>query len=267
MKQLIVRDRRDNDTQGNLKNSVSCDQLLVVHSNAVMAAGMKTALADRSWQVEACSPSSPADIALAADRCRPACILIDAHLHYGDGGGIRLIPQLVSTGAYVVMLTAERRRVVLAECLDSGAAGWISLDADLDEVDSTLRSVVAGRPIISRVQRAELLDLLRRERSAACAAHAMFERLTPREVLVLVSLADGLTADEIARENFVSVATVRSQIRAVLQKLGVRSQLAAVAIADEHRDLLPSAATPEHGRRRSDPKHRHGVTAPTGQTA
>ena len=56
---------------------------------------------------------------------------------------------------------------------------------------------------------------------------------------MLVALTDGLTADEIAREHFVAVATVRSQIRAVLQKLGVRSQLAAVAIADAHRDLLP----------------------------
>jgi two-component system nitrate/nitrite response regulator NarL len=41
----------------------------------------------------------------------------------------------------------------------------------------------------------------------------------------------GDSADEIAASTFVSLATVRSHIRAILQKLGVNSQLAAVAAA------------------------------------
>jgi DNA-binding NarL/FixJ family response regulator len=42
---------------------------------------------------------------------------------------------------------------------------------------------------------------------------------------------DGRSAAEIAASSFVSLATVRSQIRAILQKLDVTSQLAAVAAA------------------------------------
>jgi DNA-binding NarL/FixJ family response regulator len=41
----------------------------------------------------------------------------------------------------------------------------------------------------------------------------------------------GEPAESIAEHSFVSLATVRSQIRAILQKLDVRSQLAAVALA------------------------------------
>jgi DNA-binding NarL/FixJ family response regulator len=41
-----------------------------------------------------------------------------------------------------------------------------------------------------------------------------------------------MSAEEIAEAQFVALTTVRSQIRAVLQKLGVRSQLAAVAYAN-----------------------------------
>ena len=67
---------------------------------------------------------------------------------------------------------------------------------------------------------------------------------------MLGGLANGLTAEEIAREHFVALTTVRSQIRAVLQKLGVRSQLAAVAVADAHRWLLPAEAQPDRDRRR-----------------
>ena len=42
---------------------------------------------------------------------------------------------------------------------------------------------------------------------------------------------DGCSAERIADESFVSIATVRSQIRSILEKLDVRSQLAAVALA------------------------------------
>jgi DNA-binding NarL/FixJ family response regulator len=237
-------------------DQAACGRLLIVHSHAAMGAGLKLALSERSWEVETTTGPTAADITDAAHCFGADCVLTDVHLHHGDGCGISLIAPLVSDGVQVVMLTAERRRLVLAECLDAGAAGWIGLDSGLDEVDLALQNVVAGRPIIGRTRRAELLDLLRAERSAARTACAIFEKLTPREALVLVALTDGLTADEIAGEHFVSVATVRSQIRAVLQKLGVRSQLAAVAIADAHRDLLPQGMTSGTDRRQSDRKGR-----------
>ena len=46
---------------------------------------------------------------------------------------------------------------------------------------------------------------------------------------------DGASAEEIAKASFVSMATVRSQIRSILEKLGVHSQVAAVALAHRAR--------------------------------
>ena len=250
-----------------LDDQVTCGRVLIVHSHAVVGAGLQLALSERSWDAETTSGPTPTDIIDAAHRFRAQCVLTDVHLHHGDGGGISLIAPLVAEGMHVVMLTAERRRLALAECLEAGAAGWIGLDSGLDEVDLALQNVIAGRPIIGRSRHAELLDLLRAERSAARRASAIFEKLTPREVLVLVALTDGLTADEIARDHFVSLATVRSQIRAVLQKLGVRTQLAAVAIADAHRDLLPQGATSGKDRRQSDRRGRGAELALPARTA
>ena len=53
--------------------------------------------------------------------------------------------------------------------------------------------------------------------------------LTLREREVLAALEEGKNAEGIAQQFVVSVGTVRSHIRAVLTKLGVTSQLAAVA--------------------------------------
>ena len=58
-----------------------------------------------------------------------------------------------------------------------------------------------------------------------------FAVLTERERVVLAELMEGHSAEEIATSAFVSISTVRSQIKAILQKLGVNSQLAAVALA------------------------------------
>ena len=63
--------------------------------------------------------------------------------------------------------------------------------------------------------------------------------------LVGVSLAFGLSATEIAWLEHVSVTTVRSHIRAVLSKLGVGSQLAAVAMA--RRAASPDPGSPDPG--------------------
>ena len=58
-----------------------------------------------------------------------------------------------------------------------------------------------------------------------------FEQLTRRERQVLLALMRGATAREISKESYVSLPTVRSQIRSILLKLGVSSQLAAVVLA------------------------------------
>jgi DNA-binding NarL/FixJ family response regulator len=86
--------------------------------------------------------------------------------------------------------------------------------------------------LISVAKREELLDELRAHRASLERNLSPFERLTPKEARILGALVDDMSAEEIAADHFVALTTVRSQIQAILQKLGVRSQLAAVAVAN-----------------------------------
>jgi DNA-binding CsgD family transcriptional regulator len=61
-------------------------------------------------------------------------------------------------------------------------------------------------------------------------------RLTPRQREVLRLLGDGASTEQIASRLHVSRDTARNHVRAILQRLGARSRLEAVAIA--HRDRL-----------------------------
>ncbi|HUS41919.1 MAG TPA: response regulator transcription factor [Ilumatobacteraceae bacterium] len=223
--------------------------LLVVAEHSLLGAGLRAALIERGWVAETTEDVTECEVIERANQLDAQCVLLDVHLGGGSGNATELIRAIAAAGAKVVVLTAERRRTVLAEWLEAGAAGWIRKSADLDEVDSTLTQAVNGEAIIGRTERSELLEHLRVERIKMIRARARFDELTPREALVLSALADGHSADEIAEQHYVALNTVRSQIRAVLQKLGVNSQLAAVAIADRHRWLLPSDAQSDRDRR------------------
>lgn len=228
-------------------------RVLLVEEHALIATGLQVALSARGWHVEITSAASDGDVIEHARRFQPDCVLLDAHLGYGSRNGLDLIPPLVARGATVVMLTPERRRTSLAECLEAGAVGWIHTTSALDEVDAKLAAVIAGEPIVGRTERAQLLELLRSERATVMRDRERFADLTPREALVLGALAEGRSAEEIAQQHYVALTTVRSQIRSVLQKLGVRSQLAAVAIADAHPWLLPAEVLGDRDRRRTPP--------------
>ncbi|MCW2547600.1 MAG: response regulator containing a CheY-like receiver domain and an DNA-binding domain [Mycobacterium sp.] len=100
----------------------------------------------------------------------------------------------------------------------------------LDEPDSR-PSVLLVEDHQLLAQSCELLAQARRSRRAERQLAAPFEELTPRERQVLAAMMQGKSCETIADAWFVSLATVRTQIRAVLTKLEVGSQLAAVSLA------------------------------------
>ena len=132
----------------------------------------------------------------------------------------------------MVMLSGETDGLVVAACLEAGAAGWIAKSAGSTEIVASIEDVLAGGTLIGRTSREAILEELRAHRAHLQRMLSPFEQLTPCEQRVLSALIEGLSAEEIAETNIVALTTIRSQIRAVLRKLEVRSQLAAVAQAN-----------------------------------
>jgi two-component system nitrate/nitrite response regulator NarL len=178
-------------------------------------------------------PTSAEGVVEAVRERRPRLVLLDLDLGLRVGG-VDLVAPLQELGPRVLVLTGSTDRLVHARCLEAGAAGVASKAEPFDQLLGAIRRAARGEPAIGRLRRLELLEELRRSRSARTERLAPFERLTPKEASVLAALAEGRSADEIARASFVSLPTVRTQIRGILVKLGVGSQLAAVGMAIEH---------------------------------
>jgi DNA-binding NarL/FixJ family response regulator len=93
-----------------------------------------------------------------------------------------------------------------------------------------VRAALAGHPVMSPETRGRLIDAARARDAERREVVAKLARLTPREREVLAELARGRRAQAVADHYVVSLATVRTQIRSVLSKLEVGSQLEAVAL-------------------------------------
>ncbi len=164
-------------------------------------------------------------------RNRPQVVLLDLSLGAGFGDSDELIAPLAFAGVKVVMLTGSTDNARLGGCLERGATGVISKAEPLDFLVEQVRRAAHGERVLTAQHRMELVLESKRERTEREHRLVPFDSLTDREREVLTELMKGHQVEEISRGLFVSEATVRTHVRAVLQKLGVRSQLAAVARA------------------------------------
>ncbi len=131
----------------------------------------------------------------------------------------------------VVVVTDGSDRIRVAACIEAGATGAISTADPVDSLLLAVRETVAGRRLLSPTTERDLLGELQLHRRDNAMRLAKFAHLSNRESEVLWALMTGKSAAEIAEESYVSIATIRSQIKAILRKLEVNSQLAAVALA------------------------------------
>jgi DNA-binding NarL/FixJ family response regulator len=205
-------------------------RILVVEDHNLVGQGLEAALRSSGFAVElATGPTIEAILEVARAR-PPEVALVDLHLS-GEQDGRDLIAPLAALGATVIVVTGETDRFELAACIEAGAAGVASKKESMSFVIDKVRRALRGEAVTATGEREELLSLLRDHRRSERSRLLPFAHLTRREQAVLAAVMDGRSAEAIAHESFVSVTTVRTQIRSTLQKLGVGSQLAAVALA------------------------------------
>lgn len=207
-------------------------RVAVIDDHELLAHSAAYALRAHGIDAQVVEVSTLAAIEAEVLRMQPQVVLLDLHLG-ALGLSTPLIPRLRAAGIDVVVLTGETDRAAWGACIEAGAAALVEKRLSFDELVDRLRRIIAGDAPMAAFERIELLEELSSRRRDEHSRLDQFRRLTARESEVLQGLIQGRSADEIAADTFVSLATVRSHIRAILQKLGVNSQLAAVAAATQ----------------------------------
>ncbi len=163
-------------------------------------------------------------------RSRPRIVLLDLDLGIHGNGG-QLVEPLCRAGIAVVVLTGNPDRVEWGACMRYGARKVLSKSMQLNEILATVRRLNNGLAVITADERAELLQLWHGQRAASHELRHRLSQLTHREREVLSHLWHGHQVREIAEISVVSEATVRTQVKSILGKLEVGSQIAAVGLA------------------------------------
>jgi two-component system nitrate/nitrite response regulator NarL len=228
---LLLRPRVTDASPKKMNDAVqSVARILVIEDHGLLAQSLRLALTAEGMAVTIPTLDAAA-ILETAERERPDVVLLDLDLGPLGGDGSVLIEPLRLGGARVLVVSGITDRVRIGACIESGAHDFLPKSVALADLLTAVRAAIDGTGGISAAARDETLAELRQSREIRRSELEPFSRLTERERFVLGEIMAGLSAADIAAGAFVSEATIRTQIRSVLAKLEVNSQLAAVAKA------------------------------------
>jgi two-component system nitrate/nitrite response regulator NarL len=209
-------------------------RVAVVEDHALFAESLEIALASEGHEVRRipipAHSRSVSSILPAVVRAQARVVLLDLDLGV-LGNAMSLVAPIAESGSAVVVVTATNDRARWGECLRNGAKTVLSKNAPLHDILVTIRRIGNGLSVLDHDVRDHLLHAWHSQRQEIQLARHRLELLSPRETEILGQLIDGHQVSEIARSAVVSEATVRTQVKSILAKLEVSSQIAAVGLA------------------------------------
>jgi len=142
------------------------------------------------------------------------------------------------TSVKVLVLTSSDDDEVGLMSLRSGAIGFVSKSVELEALPRAVASAHRGEAVVSRRLTMRLVDAVRSAGENGSGVRPVRSPLTSREWEVLDLMCDGNTTDEIAEALVLSPETVRSHVKNILRKLGVRSRADAILEARRMRSTI-----------------------------
>lgn len=162
------------------------------------------------------------------NKLHPDVVLMDIYMPDGDGlHALRQIRELFPE-VQVVMLTSSENNEHLYQAVQYGAAGYLLKNLDAEQLFDLIRGVVQGEAAMTREMASRLLkDVASRSVDTSRGEEA----LTERELSVLRLVAIGASNQEIADKLMISINTVKTHIRNILDKLQLENRTQAATYA------------------------------------
>ena len=222
---------------------------LVVDDQAALRDGLATLL-DLCPGIEVVGEAAEGRQALAAVAAHsPDVVLMDLHMPVLDGIAATELIVAQFPGTRIVVLTTYSDDVSIHGALRAGALGYLTKDSGRAEIARAVLAAAAGQSVLDGEVQRRLVAAATGEarlagdgegRSASTplptpkpvpASASASDDLTARELEVLRLIAAGRSNADIAKELFVSAATVKTHINHVFAKTGVRDRSQAVRYA------------------------------------
>ena len=206
-------------------------RVLIADDQPLVRSGFRMILDERS-DLELVGEAEDGEQAIAlASHLDPDVILMDIRMPGIDG--VQATRRLVESGirARILVLTTFDLDEYVYAAISAGASGFLLKDVQPTELVDAIRVVAAGNSLFGPAATQRLLERFAAPPSPA--ASSSLDELTDREREILRLIAQGNSNAELAQQLYLSEATIKTHVSAILRKLGVRDRVQAVIAAYE----------------------------------
>lgn len=199
-------------------------RVVIIDDHQVVRAGICLAIKGADLEIVA-EAASLAEGYAQITLTNPDLIIVDLNLP--DGSGFELVQwaRNISSQLIIIILTLNSGPEFLNAAIKSGANGFVIKSAPLTTLIATITHCIASPKSFS----AEGLTAVN---------HNNADALTAREIDVLTKMAMGLSNQEIAKQLFISISTVKIHISSIFRKFNVENRVSAINFAREKALLL-----------------------------
>ncbi|GHD74775.1 response regulator [Vogesella fluminis] len=207
-------------------------RILLIDDHTLFRSGLK-ALLQRQPDLEVIGEAADGlEGVKLTEQQKPDVVLLDLDMPVMHGRDALSQILVTQPQQAVLMLTVSEDGEDLAECMKSGARGYLLKNINADFLLSSIRRAVDGDSVLSPEMTAKLVARLRTPTIET--RNPELESLTPRERETLSYLASGASNKEIARALDLAESTIKVHVQNILRKLGLSSRVQAAVYAVEH---------------------------------
>jgi len=209
--------------------------VIIVDDHAIVRDGIKSVLMD-SDEVDVVGEAADGDEALTMlEKGQPDILLTDITMPEKSGIELAAIVSEKYPDTKVVMFSMHENEEYITKSIENKAAGYLSKNADKDEIVQALRTVAAGGQYYSSsISQAMLSSFVNKTKQTA-ELDASEIHLTAREKEVLKLVAGGLSSKSVADKLFISTRTVETHRNNIMQKLNVKNTAELVKYSIENK--------------------------------
>ncbi|WP_067179708.1 response regulator [Microtetraspora niveoalba] len=206
--------------------------VVIVDDQALVRDGLRLILELADIEIVGEAADGAAAVELVR-RTRPDVVLMDLRMPGLDGIAATRRIAAMGVPTRVLVLTTFGLDQYVYESLRAGAAGFLLKDTGRERLVEAVRTTAAGETPLAPAVLERIVNHYVRRPPPGLLKPPRLEALSAREIQVLRLVAAGYSNPEIAQELFISLATVKSHVRHILSKLGLRDRVQAVIIAYE----------------------------------
>jgi RNA polymerase sigma factor (sigma-70 family) len=207
--------------------------VLLVDDDDLMRAGLRAVLSSDDCVEVIGEAVDGRDAVGRVGRLKPDVVLMDVRMPRLDGiAATREIASAAPDTRVLVVTTFEDDEYIFG-ALGAGASGFLLKRSRPEELIAAIKVVAGGEALFAPSVTRRVVDRMAQAPDAGRRVEPRLDELTEREREVLELLARGLSNQEIADRLVVEHSTVKTHVKRILMKLGVRDRVHAVILAYE----------------------------------